>query len=250
MQENYNNFISLITMSKLYFAFIIFCCSLSINAQHNPKFKLSLSLGMSHTGSLIYGDRYQEWEGGSTFIVKNTNSARLPNYNLGVGYQLSKSFSINGSIGVASYGFSYKADVIAPISSGTSSSSVYVSDNFTLTLMEVGFSGAYQFKLSNDIQFIIQPGLVWYTNPRFIRSQILRISQNSNNFSASLFTGIELPISNNQFYVSIGLNTKIPLGDFANIYSIESVIYPYAIGLQTTILYRFGSISKDNRGKA
>ncbi|MFT6334093.1 MAG: hypothetical protein ACI86M_000545 [Saprospiraceae bacterium] len=51
-----------------------------------------------------------------SFLIQNTNPSRLPNYNLEIGYQLSKSFSINGTIGVSKYGFGYKSDVIPSIS--------------------------------------------------------------------------------------------------------------------------------------
>ena len=227
-------------MYKIYVAIFLLAFSLSIHAQHTPKFKLGLSIGMSHSGSLVYGDRYQEWDGAPTFHIKKTSPSRLSNYNFGIGYQLSKSFSINGTIGVAKYGFGYNADVIASPSSGSSSGNFSISGNYITSLMEVSLSGAYQFKLSEDIQFIIQPGIAWYTNQRFDRFQSLQIFQKSNNYSAILFTGIEIPISSNDYYISVGLNTKIPLRDFANMYSIESQLRPYAIGIQSTLSYKFG----------
>ena len=216
-------------------------CSLSINAQDNPRFKIGLSLGMSHTASLFYGDRYQVIESSPSFLIQNTSPSRLPNYNLGIGYYLSNSISINGTIGVAKYGFGYHADVVAATSGGSPSGNFSTSSHYITSLMEVSLSGAYQFKLSNDIQLIIQPGIAWYTNPRFNSFQLLQIFQKSNNFSATLFTGIEIPISNNGFYVSVGLNSKIPLADFSNTFAIDSKLHPYAIGIQTTVSYRFGN---------
>ncbi len=220
-------------MYKIYFAFILFCCSLSLNAQNTPRFKVGVSVGMAYTGSLVYGDRYQVVDSSPAFIIKNTNPSRLTNYNFGVGYILSNSFSIIGIIGVAKYGFGYKVTVDSPGSIIFNKSGTYKSK-----MTEVSLSGEYHLSLSKDIQFIIQPGIAWYTNQGY-DSQSLQIFQKNNNYSALLFIGVEIPISINRFYISAGLNTKIALADFGNTFSFDNKYHPYALGLQTTISYKF-----------
>ena len=228
-------------LKRITFLFItIFAFADSINAQYAHRFSVSIAAGMSKTGSLEYSDSYTEFRSSPTINILTTGLSRNSNYNFSLGYQPIKSFSINGSIGVASYGFQYTGDVIASPTNFISPGGFIAKESFTTRLMEVGLSVLYRIELNYDLAFVIQPGIVWYTNPKDRYPQLLGINMNSNNFSATFFTGIEIPI-NNAFFASIGLNTKIALDNFNGSFGFDNKFHPFALGLQTSISYRFGN---------
>ena len=219
--------------SSLYLLFIVLLGSADIYAQEYHRFSTSISAGISKTGSLSYSESYREFTSSPTVVISKSSLSRNNNFNFSIGYHPSRSISLNGSIGVASYGFLYSGDIIA---SPTNMATVQLGD-FSTRLMEVGFSASYRIHHSDDLTFLAQPGLVWYTNPKERFSQVLGINQNSNNFSFTLFTGIEVPLSSNSFFANIGINTKVALDNFAS--NIEYKFEPFAIGLQASIAYRF-----------
>ena len=217
---------------------ITIACAGCINAQKTQRFSISISAGMSKTGNLEFSELYRKSNFSSTVQILTTASSRNNNFNFRIGYQPIKSISINGSIGVASYGFQYTGNVFASPDNTLSVGGFVAHENYSTRLMEVGFSTSYQIANKNDFSFIFRPGIVWYTNPREKSRQILGFYMKSNNFSATLFTGIEVPIMN-AFHVGIGLNAKIALQDFVRVFDFENKFRPYALGLETSLTYRF-----------
>ena len=215
--------------------------SINANAQYNHWFSVNLTAGLSKTGSLTYGDEYRKSVNSVTLKILKASTSRNSNFNFGVAYHPSKSILINGSIGVASYGFQYTADAIASPVNILSIGGFRVQESYKTRLMEVNLSAAYQLNFSEDVSFIIKPGISWYTNPKERFQQTLGITMNSNNFSATLFSGVEIPMISNLLYVSAGVSAKIPLSNFASFRSFDSQFHPYALGLQTSISYRFWS---------
>ncbi len=231
----------------LFLVVIILGCTNFGTTQEFDRFSLSLAGGMSKTGSLEYSEQYRRSSNTSTIEILTTDLSRNNNFNFAIGFQPAKSFSINGSIGVASYGFFYSGNVIASPTNFASVGGFVTSRSYTVRLMEVGLSTSFRRTLNSDLSIVVQPGLVWYTNPKGRNQQLLWLHLNSNNFSATLFTGIETPLISNDFYIAIGLNTKLALQNFAGNYTFDNKFNPYAFGLQTSISYRFGAVkSKHN----
>ncbi len=212
----------------------------SAHAQNDYKFSISINAGMSKTGSLKYGTSYRAFEALPTVNISKIGFSQNNNFNFEIGYHPSKSFSLNGSIGVASYGFRYTGDVIASPTNSISVGGFKSKDTYSTRLMEVGVSAKYLIKSNDAISFFIQPGIAWYTNQKGLFSPILFIPLKSNSFSATLFAGVQVPINNN-FHVSAGISSKLALHNFAVFYDYDNQFYPYALGLQTTLSYRIGS---------
>ncbi|MGK0314331.1 MAG: hypothetical protein ACI86M_000543 [Saprospiraceae bacterium] len=231
MKINFNNLLGL---------FIIFCATIS-NAQNDHRLSINLTAGMSKTGSLICGDKYREFDITPTIQILKTSLSINNNYNFGIGYQINKSLLINGSIGVASYGFQYTGDVIASPINSVSVGGFRTQESYQTRLIKVNLSAVYQLNVNKDLSSIIQPGMSWYTNPNDRFRQILGINMNSNNFSASLFSGLKIPMISNILFVSVGVSAKMPLQNLTSFYDFDNQFHPYSIGLQTTISYRFWS---------
>ena len=223
----------------LFIILITFFCGQNLLAQNIRNFSFSLAAGMSKTGSLKYGTSYRAFENSSTVHLLKTNSSQNKNFNFGIGYHPSKFFSINGSIGVASFGFQYTGDVTASPSNFASLGGFTSKESYSSRVMEVGLSANYIIKHNESISLFIQPGIAWYTNQARVFSPILFIPLNSNNFSATVFAGVEIPMISNILFINVGINSKIALNNFAAFYDHDNQFYPYAIGLQTTISYRF-----------
>jgi len=220
---------------------VTFVFAVSADAQIIQKFSLSIAAGMSKTGSIGYNDSYRQYSSSPIINIEKAVSSRNNNYNFSIGYQAKKSLTINGSIGVSSYGFQYSGDIAPSRISTVPMGGFSIKETYTTRLMEVGLTASYRIPYKNDLAFIIQPGVAWYTNPKEEISQTLGIFMNSNNYSATFFTGIEIPITVNSFSLSIGVNTKVALNNFAWPNEIETNFRPYALGLQTAITYRFGA---------
>ncbi|MFT4535400.1 MAG: hypothetical protein ACJA1A_002468 [Saprospiraceae bacterium] len=232
MQGKYKNFVIL-----LYFA----VGSISANAQNDHWFSVNLTGGLSKTGSLIYSDEYRKSINSVTVEILKVSSSRNSNFNFGIAYHPNRSILINGSIGVASYGFQYTGDVVASTVNTLSVGGFRVQESYKTRLMEVNLSAAYQLNFNEDVSFTIKPGMSWYTNPSENFQQTLGFTIKSNNFSATFFSGIEIPMIRNILYASVGVNAKVPLDNFASTYHLDSQFHPYALGLQTSISYRFWS---------
>ena len=213
--------------------------AINVNAQNDHRLSISLTAGMSKTGSLNYGDEYRKFDITPTIQILKTSLSRNNNYNFGIGYHINKSILINGSIGVASYGFQYTGDVIASPVNTISVGGFRAQESYETRLMEVNLSAAYQLNVSKDLSFIIQPGISWYTNQREDFRQILGINLKSNNYSATIFTGVKIPMISNILFVSAGVSAKVPLQNFASYYDFDNQFHPYSLGLQTTISYSF-----------
>jgi len=225
--------------NPIFLVVLIIGCTHSIDAQQWHRFSLSVTAGMSRTGSLEYSEEYREFDVTPTIDILTTTTSRNRNYNFTIGFQPAKSISINGSIGVASYGFQYSGLVIASPTNFASVGGFITTEKYSTRLMEVGLSTSYRKSINEDLSIIIRPGLMWYTNPKENFAQLLDMLMNSNNFSATFFAGLETPLVNNRFYISLGLNTKIALQNFANDKRFNNKFLPYALGLQTSISYRF-----------
>lgn len=232
MNINFKNLVSLL--------FIIIGANSSI-AQHDHRLRISLTAGMSKTGSLIYGDEYRKFDISPTIKILKTSLSRNNNYNFGIGYQFSRSILINGSIGVASYGFQYRGDVTASPLNSASVGGFIAQQTYTTRLMEVNLSTSYHYELNQALSIIIQPGISWYTNPREDSRQVLGVLMKGNNFSATFFTGVEVPMISNIFFIRAGVSTKIALDNFSVFFDFDNKFHPYSIGLQTSISYRFWS---------
>ena len=199
---------------------------------------------MSKTGSIKYGTTYRAFDSSPTVNILEVGLSRNNNYNFGIGYNPTRSISINGSIGVASYGFRYTGDVVASPINTASIGGFTSKASYSSRVMEVGLSAKYLVKSNESISLFIQPGLAWNTNQAGVFTPILFIPFKSNNFSATLFAGVEIPMISNTFFISVGINSKIALNNFAAFYDYDNQFYPYAIGLQTTLSYRFGEKQK------
>ncbi|MEM9544607.1 MAG: hypothetical protein AAGA77_01470 [Bacteroidota bacterium] len=222
---------------------VLIGCFGELKAQEAKRFNLSIAYGMSKTGSLTYSEQYLEIEGiSSTINILTTTQARNSNYNFSIGFQPSRSISINGSIGVASYGFQYTGDVVASPTNTLSVGGFVAREVYSTRLMEVGFAISYRYSFSEFLTFFVQPGLAWYTNPRDDFQQLFGINLKSNNYAASFGTGLETPLIDDVLFISLGFNAKIALNDFGS-RGTEDInsFRPFAFGLQTSITYRFGA---------
>lgn len=203
------------------------------------KAKISISAGQNFSGNYKFSDSYQGSIFQSRIDITRSGISRASNYNFGIGYKVDKKFWFNGSIGISNFGFHYTGPVVASEVNLSSVGGFVSSETYNVRLMEVAGIIEYKTKVKDEISLLVQTGLAWYTNDRQKFTKVLQIFQNTDNFSALLFTGIEVPVINENFSVSAGVNIKMALGNFAASYDNEEYFYPYAIGLQSTISYRF-----------
>jgi hypothetical protein len=224
--------------NQLIIILLAFCWSQESYGQNKDDLQISINAGISSSGNLKYSQEYSNFSSSPEIFIENTSNTTTRNYNLGVGYQMTPSFIIQGSIGTVNYGFFYIGRSFSP--SG-SLSNIVLREKYNTKIMEVNLSGIYKYEISPEIQLLIQPGFSWYTNPNESRPQSLRIPQNSNNYSATLFSGLEFPVLSELLFINIGINAKVALSDFAFDFDFENSFFPYAIGIQSGINYRFNS---------
>ncbi len=206
--------------------------------QNKNEIQLSLNAGISSSGNFSSSNEYSFFNPLPEISIENISNTTTRNYNLGLGYQVSPSFILQGSIGIVNYGFFYIGRSFQP--SGSLSNMV-LREKYNSKIMEVNLSGIYKYEISPEIKLLIQPGFSWYTNPSENRPQSLRIPQNSNNYSATLFSGLEFPVLSELLFVNIGISSKVALSNFAFNFGFENRFFPYVIGIQTGINYHFKS---------
>ncbi len=214
---------------KAIIVFIFLCLGFCGYSQINLTSVIELSVDHGLSNDLADGNRFSSFNGSGDILVSNRRLARTRNISVGYTILLNSKNGFKISFGYATYGFDYKGIFI--------NSQNPINDLYRKTFLEWGVSYVYKIPVFPTARLIIEPGIRYHSNGNPTSNAIVFADKDS--FSISNYTGFEIPMMGNNFFVTVGLQLKIPLQRYNFGFNENEGYYPYFIGLKIGVNYQF-----------
>ena len=210
--------------------FLLFLSILS-NAQYDYNNIVELTYDFGISNDFADDAFYNSNTSSELILVEKRSSIRTRNIGFGYTRLLNRKNGIKASFAVAKFGFHIKGS--------TDQTNTNFNNSYTISFLEWGLSYVRCFPLSHSRKIIVEPGLRYHSDgsPRSNGISITR----KDSYSFSLYSGYELPMAGNNYFVNVGLQIKIPL----EVYNINLSLnepkdfLPYFIGFKIGVNFQF-----------
>jgi len=213
---------------KAIFVYIFLCLSQNGNSQNDLSSVLELNINFGLSNDLAeVREGYLPSDAMSIIVINKRWFARLNYFSFGYTKLINPKNGIKASFGLTKYGFDY--DDIQITKNST----------YRINYMELGISYVYRTPTFSTAKLVLEPGFRYHWNAT---SPVLNaISfRHIDSFSFSSYAGFEVPMLANNFFISAGLQVKVPLHRYNTEFSVTNDgYYPYFIGIRIGVNYQF-----------
>ncbi|MEM9549136.1 MAG: hypothetical protein AAGA77_24325 [Bacteroidota bacterium] len=212
----------------------IFCLSFTpCKAQSYFKNSLELNSDFGLSTNLDSRGRFGTFTFSDLLLITEQSSVRTRNYSIGYTRLFNRFNGLKLSIGRSVFGFSYQGIFVV--------NEEQTFGDYRVSFLEFGLSYLRRFLITKDAVFLFEPGIRYYSDP-FVRNGLLSIFF-KNSLSTSLYSGIELPLNNNNIFLNAGIQVKLPLSRYNHAFGDSSPFRPIFVGIKLGINIQFGRSS-------
>ena len=161
--------------------------------------------------------------------IEKSSIARAINFNLSFTRYLNNNHGIKLLFGRTKFGFDFEGAVEV--------TGRKVIGYQRTKYLEFGISYIRRIPLTSSTKLLLAPGIRYHSDGSPHSNAINFIRNDS--FAFSSYSGIEFPMHGEDFFANIGLQVKLPLQRYNNVFDGPEGYYPYFIGVKVGVNYQF-----------